>query len=267
MIGWLLRGLRSGRLTSAYPRRAEQPPPAFRGRAVLRGTEIDDDRARAIASACLPGALSAEGATLRLDAARCINCGLCESVDPDTSVELEARYELASGDRQHLVVASVGAGAEESAIGRPPRTLPRPFRRSVHIRHVDAGSDGAVEQEIAALLNPYYDMQRLGFFFTATPRHADILLVTGPVTTSMEEHLRRTYEAMPDPRIVVAAGTDACSGGIWSGPDVLGGVDEVLPVDVYIPGDPPSPITLLHGLLLATGRASPAPSPIQERMA
>jgi Ni,Fe-hydrogenase III small subunit len=186
-------------------------------------------------------------------------------VDPDASVELEPRYELASGERERLVVASGGAEAAQNGTARRARTLPRPFRRSIHIRHVDTGSDGAVEQEIAALLNPYYDMQRLGFFFTATPRHADVLLVTGPVTTSMEEHLRRTYEAMPDPRIVVAAGTDACSGGIWSGPDVLGGVDKVLPVDVYIPGDPPSPITLLHGLLLATGRALPAPSPIRER--
>jgi Ni,Fe-hydrogenase III small subunit len=140
-------------------------------------------------------------------------------------------------------------------------TAPRAFRRSVHIRHVDTGSDGAVEQEIAALLSPYYDMHRLGLFFTASPRHADILLVTGPVTRPMLEPLQVTYEAMPDPRIVVAAGTDACSGGIWDGDEVLGGVDRVLPVDVYIPGDPPSPIALLHGLLLATGRVDPARPP------
>jgi Ni,Fe-hydrogenase III small subunit len=139
--------------------------------------------------------------------------------------------------------------------------LPRVFRRSVHIRHVDTGSDGAVEQEIAALLSPYYDMQRLGLFFTASPRHADVLLVTGPVTRPMVEPLQLTYEAMPDPRIVVAAGTDACSGGIWTGDEVLGGVDQVLPVDVYIPGDPPTPIALLHGLLLATGRVEPASAP------
>jgi Ni,Fe-hydrogenase III small subunit len=140
-------------------------------------------------------------------------------------------------------------------------TLPRPFRRSIHIRHVDAGSDGAVEQEIAALLNPYYDMHRLGLFFTASPRHADMLLVTGAVTRPMVDPLRATYDAMPDPRIVVAAGTDACSGGIWTGDEVLGGVDRVLSVDVYIPGDPPTPIALLHGLLLAAGRIEPAAPP------
>ncbi|HEY7622228.1 MAG TPA: hypothetical protein VH834_20830 [Solirubrobacteraceae bacterium] len=139
--------------------------------------------------------------------------------------------------------------------------LPRSFRRSIHIRHIDAGSDGAIEQEIAALLSPYYDMQRLGFFFTASPRHADVLLATGVVTRPMVEPLQLTYEAMPEPRIVVAAGTDACSGGIWSGDEVLGGVDRVLPVDVYIPGDPPPPIALLHGLLLAAGRIEPAAPP------
>jgi Ni,Fe-hydrogenase III small subunit len=136
-----------------------------------------------------------------------------------------------------------------------------PFRRSLHIRHVDCGSDGAIEQEIAALLNPYYDMHRLGLFFTATPRHADVLLVTGPVTAPMQEPLRRTYEAMPRPRAVVAAGSDACSGSIWTAPQTLGGVDRVLPVDVYIPGDPPSPIALLHGLLLAAGRVAQVARP------
>ncbi len=107
-------------------------------------------------------------------------------------------------------------------------------------------------------------MQRLGLFFTATPRHADVLLVTGPVTAAMEGYLLRTYEAMPEPRLVVAAGTDACSGGIWSGPETRGGVDSVLPVDVYVPGDPPPPIALLHGLLLAAGRAAPAGPPVAE---
>jgi Ni,Fe-hydrogenase III small subunit len=244
MIGWLFRGLRSRRLTVGYPRRDESSPPSFRGRAALT-KPVRGDQAAELAATCLPGALTVmEDGGLRLDGRRCINCGLCAEVDSGGHVEMESRYELAT----------------ESADGHA-RRIPRPFRRSIHIRHVDTGSDGAVEQEVAALLNPYYDMQRLGLFFTATPRHADVLLVTGPVTAPMAEHLRRTYEAMPDPRIVVAAGTDACSGGIWSEPEVLGGVDKVLPVDVYIPGDPPSPITLLHGLLLATGRVKPATAP------
>jgi formate hydrogenlyase subunit 7 len=129
------------------------------------------------------------------------------------------------------------------------------FGRSLHIRHVDAGSCNACESEMKLLTNPYYDIQRLGIFFTPSPRHADLLLVTGPVTRAMEDPLRQTYEAMPDPRLVVAVGACACSGGIF-GPSAFAraGVGEVLPVDVFIPGCPPSPLTLIHGLLLALGR-------------
>jgi Ni,Fe-hydrogenase III small subunit len=139
------------------------------------------------------------------------------------------------------------------ALFRRSRTLPR----SLHIRHVDAGSDGAVESEIAALANPYYDLQRLGFFFTASPRHADILLVTGAVTRPMAEPLRQTLLATPDPRAVIAAGTAACGGGLEDPETVLGGVDRVVGVDVYVPGDPPSPLSLLHGLLVAVERLAP----------
>lgn len=133
----------------------------------------------------------------------------------------------------------------------------RTLRRSVHIRHVDTGSDGAVESEIAALGNPFYDLNRLGFFFTASPRHADILLVTGAVTGAMAGPLRQTLLATPEPRAVVAAGAAACGGGLEDPDAVLGGVDRVVPVDVYVAGDPPSPLSLLHGLLLAVDRVAP----------
>jgi len=134
----------------------------------------------------------------------------------------------------------------------------RVFRRSLHIRHVDAGSCNACESEIKALTNPYYDLHRLGIFFTPAPRHADLLLVTGPVTRALEEALRQTYEAMPEPRLVVAVGACACDGGIFrASAFTRGGVDRVLPVDVYVPGCPPSPLTLIHALLLAVGRAEP----------
>ena len=136
--------------------------------------------------------------------------------------------------------------------------IQRLFRRSLHVRHVDAGSCNACESEIKLLTSPYYDMHRLGIFFTPSPRHADLLLVTGPVTRAMEAPLRRAYEAMPDPRLGVAVGACACDGGLF-GPSAFtrGGLSRVLPVDVFIPGCPPSPLTLLHGLLLALGRARP----------
>jgi Ni,Fe-hydrogenase III small subunit/NAD-dependent dihydropyrimidine dehydrogenase PreA subunit len=264
VIGWLWRGLASRRLTTSYPRRPEPAPDGFRGRAVLAGRPSATDAAAA-AAVCLPGALEADGDTLILDTARCIGCGLCVRAISNGALRIESRFELAASDRESLTATSTDHAPAAAANGA--RRVPRPFRRSIHIRHLDTGSDGAVEQEIAALLNPYYDMQRLGLFFTATPRHADVLLVTGPVTAAMEDYLRRTYEAMPEPRLVVAAGTDACSGGIWTEPETRGGVDRVLPVDVYVPGDPPSPIALLHGLLLATGRVKSAEPPVAEEAA
>ncbi len=154
-----------------------------------------------------------------------------------------------------------------SVLGEPPqeldqtsetlrRRIDRLFGRSLHIRHVDAGSCNACESEIKLLISPYYDLHRLGLFFTPAPRHADLLLVTGPITRAMEGPLLRTYEAMPDPRLVVAVGACPCSGGIFGpSPYVRGSLQEVLPVDVFIPGCPPSPLALLHGLLLAISRA------------
>jgi Ni,Fe-hydrogenase III small subunit len=238
MIRWFLRGVTRRRLTTRYPRAEEPAPPGFRARALLPSEPVVDEAAARLAAVCLSGALFVDrGGALGFDEKRCIGCGLCV---PPLTME---------------------PGFESARLGSTHSPLPPPFRRSLHIRHVDTGSDGAVEQEIAALLNPYYDMQRLGLFFTASPRHADLLLVTGPVTKPMEAPLRRAYEAMPEPRVVVAAGTDACSGSIWTEPEVLGGVDRVLPVDVYIPGDPPTPIALLHGLLLASGRAREVSAP------
>lgn len=258
MIRWFLRGLSRSRVTTRYPRGEERPPAGFRARALLEREAIGPADAAALAATCLPVALTVTATgSLRLDGSRCIGCGLCVRASERGAVTIDSGYETATRSRERLLA---GDGAREADAAAA--ALTGPFRRSLHIRHVDTGSDGAVEQEIAALLNPYYDMQRLGLFFTATPRHADVLLVTGPVTRPMEAPLRRTYEAMPEPRVVVAAGTDACSGSIWTGPEVLGGVDRVLAVDVYIPGDPPSPVALLHGLLLAAGRVREASAPI-----
>lgn len=124
------------------------------------------------------------------------------------------------------------------------------FKGSLAIREVDAGSTNACEQELVALSNPYYDIERFGIHFVASPRHADMLMVTGPVSRNMVEGLKRTYEATPTPKIVVAVGDDAISGGIFRGSyAVLDGVQAVVPVDFHIPGDPPSPKTILAALL------------------
>lgn len=126
---------------------------------------------------------------------------------------------------------------------------------SLHIRHVDAGSCNGCDFEMMALCNPVYDVQRFGIDFVASPRHADMLLVTGGVTRHLEEALKKTYQAVAAPKLVVAVGSCACSGGI-AGQSYAnaGGVDKIVPVDVYIPGCPPRPSALLEGILLALGR-------------
>lgn len=128
------------------------------------------------------------------------------------------------------------------------------FGRSLHIRTVDTGSCAVCESEIRLLLAPHYDLHRLGFFFTPSPRHADLLLVTGPAVRAMDVALAKTYAAMPGPKVVVAVG--ACPlGGIYAEDELVHGrLENVLPVDVSIPGCPPSPLALLHGLLVAVGR-------------
>ena len=134
----------------------------------------------------------------------------------------------------------------------------RLFGRSLHIRQVDAGSCNGCELEISGLTGPHYDLERFGLHFVASPRHADCLLVTGPVTRNLAEALKRTWDATPDPKIVVAAGDCARDGGIFAGSyAVVGAVGAVVPVDAVIPGCPPSPRALLAGLLAAIGRLSP----------
>jgi Ni,Fe-hydrogenase III small subunit len=163
-----------------------------------------------------------------------------------------------SGEAGRLALPVLGQTDRELAQASEAlrRRIDRLFGRSLHIRHVDAGSCNSCESEIKLLTSPYYDLHRLGLFFTPAPRHADLLLVTGPITRAMEGPLLRTYEAMPDPRLVVAVGACPYSGGVFGpSPYVRGSLAEVLPVDVFIPGCPPSPLALIHGLLLAINRA------------
>ena len=145
-------------------------------------------------------------------------------------------------DEAEIALVALGGGVEQAGRAR--------LGRSLAIRHVDAGSCNACELELHALCNVYYDLERFGLKFVASPRHADVLLVTGPVTWNMREALERTYNAMPAPKWVIAAGACALDGGIFGGSYAcVGGVAAVLPVDLHIPGCPPSPAALLKGLL------------------
>jgi Ni,Fe-hydrogenase III small subunit/ferredoxin len=250
---WVLRGLREGVVTTRYPRRPDGYGPSFRAAvSVLEPARAPEgtDPVRL----CPTGAIGSVAGVVSLDRGRCVLCGRCVEAMPELFA-FDASPESARVGRGSLVVpVSEETGEQLERLRADLAGRVRALKRSLHVRHVDAGSDGSEEWEVAALLNPLYDVQRLGIYFTATPRHADLLLVTGAGSIGMAEPLRTTYEAMPAPKLVVAAGTDAASGGIvHPGYATLGGIASTVPVDVFVPGSPPSPFSLLHGILLAVG--------------
>ncbi len=247
------------------------PAPNFRGRPVFDFAAWQD--ARPGAAVCPTGAISfqdnAAVRTVAVDYGKCIFCGLCAEPAVTISRECElavrrradliltAEYRLdEQGRHAQLIKASGDTRETVTDVGEQLRTtIHRLLGRSLHIRQVDAGSCNGCEVEIVALNSPVYDLERFGMHFVASPRHADLLLVTGPVTRNMELALVKTYQATPEPRLVVAVGACGCSGGIFGeNYATRGPVDAVVPVDVYIPGCPPPPRALLHGLLLAVGR-------------
>lgn len=251
---WVLRGLRDGVLTTRWPARPDPYADEWRGPA----TVLEDGHAAAdgLDGLCPTGAISRRpDGRVSLDQGRCIGCGRCVAARPGLFGwdRGPASAVLARGGL--VVPAEAETDQALAAVRDSLRRRTRAFGRSVHIRHVDAGSDGSEEWEVHALLNPVYDVHRLGIFFTASPRHADVLLVTGAGARGMAEPLRRTYQGMPDPKIVIAAGTDAVSGGLLdSSYATRGGIEPIVPVDVWVPGSPPSPFALLYGLLLGLGR-------------
>ena len=251
---WIPRGLREGIVTTPYPRRPDGYGRGFRAAVAVRPGPHDRSRVGVAATACPTYAIADGADGPRLDRGRCVLCGRCVALAPE-AFELDADFETAGVAREALVVPALpesdaAVAAARAALHRRVRAL----RRSVHVRHVDAGSDGAAEWEISALTNPVYDVHRLGIFFTASPRHADLLLATGVGAAGMLGPLRETYEVMPEPKVVIAAGVDAVGGGlVGRGYAAAGGVGDTVPVDVWLPGAPPSPFGLLSAILLAVG--------------
>ena len=272
MFGILRKSLHTGIVTTRYPAQPAEVSSHARGRPEIDFSKWTD--ARAAVTGCPTGALAcaeAEGQrTVSLDLGKCTFCGLC--AEADAAVRMTTDCELAARRRQDLVTRATyelkpdglqgrlvslerGRAALEAVGAQLKSHIGQVLGRSLHVREVDAGSCNGCEVEIAGLNSPVYDLERFGIHFVASPRHADMLLVTGPVSRNMELALRKTYDATPAPRLVVAVGACACSGGIFGANYAsLGGVEKVLPVDVFIPGCPPNPHALLQGILLAIGR-------------
>ena len=256
MIPWFLRGLRRGVVTSRFPQRHDPYATSFAGSVQpVEGAQYD----QALASLCPTGAIQPGPAGMVVDQGRCILCMRCTDARPDL-IEIHRGSRTAQLARAAVVVPGTSeSDADVARVRGELQVRTRALRRSVHVRHVDLGSDGSEEWEVLALLNPYYDIPRLGIFFTASPKHADVLLLTGVGAEAMREPLQRTVEATPRPFVVIAAGTDAISGGLvaptrisTAGAGAL--LPDAVPVDVWVPGSPPPPFALLRALLLAVGR-------------
>jgi Ni,Fe-hydrogenase III small subunit/ferredoxin len=248
---WTLLGLMQGKQTAPWPlAEGTDGQTGFIGMPRFNPALCTDD-CQACADVCPTRAITMRptdgtGGRLDVDYGRCVVCQLCTEACPTDAMAPSSDWAFGARRREDLVWRA--SPPESSSADDESR---RGFRRSLHIRHVDAGSCNGCESELQALNNPFYNLHRLGIFFTASPRFADLLLVTGPVTYAMLNPLRATYEAMPEPRWVMAIGTCAVSGGIAEGGYSCGhGLDGVLPVDVYLPGCPPNPAAIIHALMM-----------------
>ncbi len=245
------------RVTLSYPKKPMD------SRLFIGKPEIHGDKCThcgACISRCPSGAIVESSEThlpcIHLDA--CIFCALCEEICPAEAIKMTTEFELAEKKKEALHSDSPTTNNEESyeELGkRVEQEIKKRFGRSLQIREVDAGSCNACDNEINTTNNPFNDIERFGIHFVASPRHADMLLVTGTGTRNMELALGKTYEATPNPKLVVAVGACACSGGIFQDSYATkNGIDTIVPVDAYIPGCPPRPQAILYGILKAIDR-------------
>jgi formate hydrogenlyase subunit 7 len=254
---WTLYGLKEGKATVPWPAGERDSQEGFLGMPRFDPQKCQEG-CRDCVDSCLPGAITLESAgeaRLKVDYGRCVVCQMCVEACPTGAFTASADWAFGVRRREDLVWSHAATSADGTELAREIR---RVFGRSLHIRHVDAGSCNGCESELQALGNPLYNLHRLGIFFTPSPRFADLLLVTGPVTYALREPLHAAYEAMPEPRFVMAVGTCAVSGGTNGGGYSCGnGLDGELPVDIYLPGCPPNPAAIIHALLMLVRRMPP----------
>jgi len=245
MLKILSARLNQGYRTSPYPITAPVLPELFQGLPHLR-PELCSAGCTLCLEACPTEAITKAENKLSLDLGRCIFCGACQDSCPQHAITFTKDHQLSASSRQELII--VGDSAKLRV--KLNAEIKRIFGRSLKLREVSAGGCNACEADTNVLNTLSYDLGRFGIQFVASPRHADGLLITGPVTTNMHEALIKTYNALSEPKIVIVVGACAISGGIYRGhPETLNGATELLPIDLFIPGCPPHPYTILDGLL------------------
>lgn len=243
--------IQQGHRSIAFPGgAAPAPSDRFRGLPIVERSKCPAD-CRACAEACPTDAICVEGGQFQLDLGRCLFCADCSAACPEGAIRYSTDYRLATRTREDLFYDGQTLKLATALDTR----MRRLFGRSLKLRQVCAGGSGASEADLNVLSTVVFDLARFGIQFVASPRHADALVVTGPVSENMRSALMETYESIPAPKLVIAVGAEAISGGVFRGHGEVGdGCASLLPVDLFIPGWPPHPLTILDGLLRLLGR-------------